>query len=439
MISRGFEFLILSVCGLALCPDLRIGSIQLVEIAFLVLLVSSPAYCLGKSAYRELNVIRSLTLVYIVVSVCLALLRLNQEFFPPLEITFLKRPGVVSIARAWQLLCVLGIALAVAKFCAASPLNRIKVATVTTRVGAASIIVSFAAWVALQAGYELPFGVSHSDTTARWCGFFNEGGPFGLCLVGVLCLQLWSIQETRRLTAIGVVSLALLIAGIVMSQSKAALLALLLCAVASILLSAKRAFATTLLTLVSILCLLWVIVGANEELRAGAESYYAWWAEDSEQDLSDSRDYNLVAGRIAAMTIVPNMMREHPVVGIGLGNYPLVRNNPIFRGKFPDIEIWDLPGLGVMSIVAEVGIPLTLLIIIVIAYPVVVASRFGASFTTTLLAVFPLAAVTASVQYYFAYVWLFIGVALGITIGMRGHSLSLDWESAGKAPTPNSV
>jgi hypothetical protein len=429
VISRGLERLLLGVCVLALCPDLRVGNVQLVEIAFLALLASAPHYCLGKSAYRELNVIRLITGVYILVSICIALSKLNQEFFPPLETSYLKQPGVVTLARAWQLLCVLGLAIAVGKFCAGAQENRFRVAFVVTCVGGLSVLASFVAWLALKAGYELPFGVSHGDRSARWCGFFNEGGPFGLCLVGVIVLQLWSVVEMRRLSLASATNLMLLSAGLVMSQSKAALLALVLCALAAFLLCARRAFATTLLGLICITCLLWVVVGANAEMRAGAESYYSWWAEDSERDVSSSRDYNVVAGRIAAMTIVPNMIHEHPFTGVGLGNYPLVRNNPIFRGRFPDIEIWDLPGLGVMSIVAEVGLPLTLLVMIVIAYPTIVAVKFRASFTATLLAVFPLAAVIASVQYYFAYVWLFIGIALGIILGVHAQVSALDNKS----------
>ncbi len=421
--SRGFEFLILSICGLALCPDLRIGPVQFVEIAFLLLLLSSPSYCLGRSFSLEINNFRSLTAFYICASVSIALFKLGQEFFPPLEMSILKQPGVVSVARGWQLVVDLGIALAIAKYCLQGEHQWTRAALVVARAGGVSVVVSALSYLALQAGYELPFGISHADRTPRWSGFFNEGGPFGLCLIGLLFVEAALATKRRRVTAPALINMTLLLLGVALSQSKAALAASALCVIIAVLLSARRVFASALLGVCALVLAVWYIVGTNEEMRAGAEVYYSWWAEETHQDVSESRDFNLVAGRIAAMTIVPNMIRKHPWTGVGLGNYPLVRNNPMYRGRFPDIEIWDLPGLGLLAVVAEVGIPLTLLMASILAVPACVAWKSRASFSLTLVSLFPLVAVLVSVQYYFAYVWLFAGLSLGASIaGNRSSS-----------------
>ena len=45
-----------------------------------------------------------------------------------------------------------------------------------------------------------------------------------------------------------------------------------------------------------------------------------------------AKDGNFVSGRVAGAFIVPKMVEEHPVVGVGWGNYGLVRDAPEYRG-----------------------------------------------------------------------------------------------------------
>ena len=46
-------------------------------------------------------------------------------------------------------------------------------------------------------------------------------------------------------------------------------------------------------------------------------------------------DRNYVMGRVTGALIVPRMIAAHPIGGIGLGNYSLMRNDPEYPRDFP--------------------------------------------------------------------------------------------------------
>jgi len=82
-------------------------------------------------------------------------------------------------------------------------------------------------------------------------------------------------------------------------------------------------------------------------------------------------DYNLVVGRLSALHIVPKMILAHPVTGIGLGNYPLMRNDPMYLDGLPAVtEIEDLPALGIPGITAEMGVPITIWLVSLLLVPI---------------------------------------------------------------------
>jgi hypothetical protein len=120
---------------------------------------------------------------------------------------------------------------------------------------------------------------------------------------------------------------------------------------------------------------------------------------------------NLVAGRVSALYIVPKMISAHPVTGIGLGNYPLMRNDPHYLGVLPAIpEVEDVGGIGIPGIAAEIGIPATLWLLILLFMPYQVC-RKSASILAVAAAFQPLAH-TFAVQLTFFYPWFVSACAL---------------------------
>ena len=47
-------------------------------------------------------------------------------------------------------------------------------------------------------------------------------------------------------------------------------------------------------------------------------------------------------GRLGGAVLVPRMIADHPWTGIGLGNYPLMRNDPHYLQGLPTNDAWDL-------------------------------------------------------------------------------------------------
>ena len=73
------------------------------------------------------------------------------------------------------------------------------------------------------------------------------------------------------------------------------------------------------------------------------------------------QDANFVMGRVAGLVLGPRMMAAHPLLGVGWGNYPLVRDDPQYRrGTAFALQSTDSPSLGPIDYIVELGFPLFL-------------------------------------------------------------------------------
>lgn len=125
-------------------------------------------------------------------------------------------------------------------------------------------------------------------------------------------------------------------------------------------------------------------------------------------------DTNLIMGRLSGFYIAPNMIEENPVLGIGLGNYPLLRNNKEYRGFFPlpDKTILDADASGfggIIDIIIDMGI-VGLCIFFVLNY-LMLKRLFGRNKGVVLQLGFMILFLFG-VQLYFSYPWAFLGVIL---------------------------
>jgi hypothetical protein len=145
-------------------------------------------------------------------------------------------------------------------------------------------------------------------------------------------------------------------------------------------------------------------------------------------------DPNIVLGRIAALYIVPRMIAAHPVTGIGIGNYPLVRNDPDYLGQLPAItDLEDQPGLGIPGIAAEFGIPATLWLLVLLFRPYWQGRKKASILVIS--ALFQPLAHAVGVQLTFFYPWFVSACALAASIGEErqtaARSADLDHLEAG--------
>lgn len=196
-----------------------------------------------------------------------------------------------------------------------------------------------------------------------------------------------------------------------MAQSKSAILACLFLVLLNIfiagsfrlrvsLLVGASAFALTILTLTDF----------SRNVMGYVEAYQL--VQEVGTNLDDSA-YGGFGGRLAGAILVPRMIAAHPATGIGLGNYPILFNDPHYLQGLPYTGNWEAPGLGIVGYVAELGIPLFLYLLVILCSPFWLAyRRKSAPIILILTAVQPLVHIFG-VQLNFYYPWICSGIALG--------------------------
>ncbi len=394
------------VCVLSGFTNIKAADIQSVEVAVLgaiILSLMMPNRHVDLRAPGPIDAMKMKFLWMFVLIFIGSTLSLRLTFYPPIGIGPLKQPPIATFARLFQVMlsvCSLFI-VALAARQGPDAFRRLLTAYVwSAYIGAAWGIVSMAAYLV---GLDLPGVIIQS--TARIRGFFIEGGPFGIYLVSAILVQvirghyLKYISKTSFYAGMAVLAIALLGA-----QSKAS--AMLVATLAIPYLIRVRQVKILFVLAVLAIPLLYV-----SNVTAGIGGYYDSMA-NFETALSERPDdTNLIMGRIAGAILLPRIVQAHPVLGIGVGNYSLVRNDPSILQGMPRVEGWDLHGLGLLGYCAELGIPLTIFVMWIYAYPMIAAWRTRP--WIVLLGTYPIMAAVYGVQLNFAYPWIMSGLALG--------------------------
>lgn len=183
----------------------------------------------------------------------------------------------------------------------------------------------------------------------RLTGFYVEGGPYGL-LYSVLFILSIQFRQPKKVSGL----FALLI---VLSQSKAGIFCCIVYFMAILLLKIKSSirykkyYVITLFLAFCCVIISFFYIGKMYIEKVRNIDELASYVK------SNPLDYSSVAGRIPGSFIVTEMLRHHPLLGIGLGNYPILRNSPEYRSFFPPIDLYDAPGLGgIVDIILQFGI-----------------------------------------------------------------------------------
>jgi hypothetical protein len=397
---------------LASLTAVKLGEIESVEIyTWLALgLVAALVYRnrLRLRASRTILILLRAYLIFLVSATALAFWALNQPTFPPPGTPFLNTAPYLSLARLIQFTDAIGALLLTAELIHSRPSLCLLVAQSYVYTGVISATYAILSWVALLGGLDL--GGAYRPGFFRARGFFVEGGPFGVYLVSVILVCLFRRHVLRRgdprayWFQLGITFLAL-----AASASKAAIILAALLAVYYILVTRRLRY---LVALTPVLVGLALAAHFTTFLRNYAENYvhFSLVAEENPQDT------NLVQGRLMAAILVPTMVEYHPITGVGIGNYSLQRNNPLYLGKLPTSVGWDLPGLGLIGYTAELGIPLLLYLCWLLWRPVVISRQAHAPTIVILLGAYQLFAHIMGVQPTFVYPWIVSGLVLGYSL-----------------------
>ncbi|MGK6353904.1 hypothetical protein ACMGDH_01605 [Sphingomonas sp. DT-207] len=404
--TRPPSYLAVVIVVLAGFTDIKIGDIQTVEIVVIgalgLLLFNTRARLRVHGPAVVIDMLPH-ALMLLGFALVISLFSMRLDFYPIPDTGPLKQPPLATFARLFEIAISISamfiVALAIST--SASMLKKVFAAYVwAAYIGAAWGIVSMIGWL---------FGAELSGATPanipRVRGFFGEGGPFGLYLVGALLINIFRYKFlgyiNQRSFWIGSSILFLALLG---AQSKSAAFLVLFLAGAYMVVT-RRTSTIIFLLPIAIPFLL------TSDIVQGVNGYLESREKFAVLAFTNPEDYNLVMGRVMASILLPRIIEAHPFLGIGVGNYSLVRNDPSLLRGLPQVDLWDLQGLGLLGYAAELGIPLTLYVMYVYLIPFRRALSTRPWIAT--LCIYPLGAALFGVQLSFAYPWVVMGMGLG--------------------------
>ena len=422
--TRHAPFLFFMVALFAQFPNFKFSSIQIAE-ALSILLVADRSLewsrygWRGESSSTTRAVLNYTVLVSVVLIVVTIMANATDRFSQPALLTgVFEQPYVLSLSKVIEFLLVIFVYVyAVHVFCRGIGDLRVFLelyvvfGTLAAVYGIAAVILWFA--LHLDIG-----GATVSAGSARLTGPYLEGGPFGSFLVTVILATVVLRTHFRRIT-LGVMWLILgtLFSALLLSRSKAAFVAIVIILAVSGFVGVTRVGRSAL----------WAVLAVVFALLLG-RSYVGQQIRGYILDASKLEEYasnlnvggthldpSLFYGRVTGSIIVPRMIAHRPLVGIGLGNYPLTRNVEPYRGHLPLAVYWDDPGLGLIGYMAEVGVPAWILVFVLCCTPAIISHRRRPTQWTKMMAVAPVALFLCGTQITFMYPWIIGAAAIGLS------------------------
>lgn len=238
----------------------------------------------------------------------------------------------------------------------------------------------------------------------RLRGLYVEGGPYGLMLSFIFILTYFTDKKKRIYNQLFLVFVILFLA-----KSKAGLICVLIIITLKNSLYLKQKFKQIIVpfVLISIVSLYFI----------GKKISYMYVSEMDKihQSVQERpNDTNLIMGRLSGFYIIPKMILDNPTFGIGLGNYPLARNNKEYRGFFPlppkEVRDMDASGFGgITDIIIEMGL-VGLIMFFSIIYLLMLELymiRYGIIILSFYIVLFSM-----GVQLYFLYPWILFSIII---------------------------
>jgi hypothetical protein len=405
------RFFLATVCLLAAAPIIKLGDIQLLEV-FLFFHLLWLALELASRQFRvRLNDIwRSIGVCYaffFIAVLVLALASLRFRFYPAeQQMSLIKLPFMLSLARTTEIFLGTFYMIYIASILRDNPPTRLFAIQTYFWTGFATALYSLLSLpLFLAANLNLGF---YSTMRAR--GLFNEGGPYGLYLISLMVagLVLYHVKGITRTKMF--LAAAIIIPVFLMTQSKSAIFACLFLFLLNIFVAGTLRVKVSLLATASIFALsILTLTDFTPRVMSYVQEYQLV------QEIGgyvDQNAYGGFGGRLAGAILVPRMIAAHPLTGIGLGNYPLLFDDPHYLQGLPFTINWELPGIGIAGYIAELGIPLFLYLLVLLCAPAWLAYRTKSPTIILILAAVQPLVHLFGVQLNFYYPWVCSGIAL---------------------------
>jgi len=344
-------YLVIIICLQA--TELKILSVKISEIIVLIL----------GAVYIKISKSKEKKIIFFFLLLTLKTLFLNVfvDFYIPTEETsFLKNPYIISLSRFLELLCCYYlINICIIYFNKEKENVKLHIRNIIDIQVCIAVFYLFV-YVLYQIGlfklendYVKDLLVYNTEAgysiKYRIKGLFVEGGPLGLFYASIFLLLVLEREKAYLLMSF------LIIFILWGTQSKAGLLM-----ITSYFLidyfyirKARSVLFLTIPLLLFIIIFGFVIYNSYFQALQNLEFIVQAFTPADSTEI----DKNLLMGRVTATIILPNLLFHNLFFGIGLGNYALVRNNPIYRGFLPEVPYWDLHGFGgIVDVLVEGGL-----------------------------------------------------------------------------------
>jgi len=376
---------------------------QLTDVGFygikageMIVLMAFPFVLLNIGAIKNSKIMVFIYL-FVFLLVCTLLKNPIVNFYPPAAVdNFFKEAYVISFIRFIELI-LCAVAFVYVYILCSKIKNAYAILNVFLMQNAVFGLFFIGALVLAYGGADL--GLTYGESN-RLKGFFVEGGPLGAFYASLLCLDL---VANRKISFSSIIFFIVILA----AQSKAAIFLLVIYFFVYALLSGQSLKKKLIPVLFSLL----IAVVGYIFYGDGVMGYVIDSMDIQQSLIGREDDPNIVMGRISGAFIGYNIIIDNPVFGIGLGNYSLVRNNPDYLGFFPVVDQWDLTGLGMYTIQVENGMLGMLAFFLSFMY---FYKRLIYSVPKS-ISLIPVICVFFGTQFYFLYIWVILGFAIGIS------------------------
>jgi len=381
--------------------EFKVGVIKLSEITLLLI----PPFLYSKRTSKWVFYFYFLFFIWFIVSIAFNPFR----EFPPLKgLSILKRPYLITIGRFLELIACLNLAAIVHHYFRKK--MRSQIISFIEKI----VLFSFFLIIYNSTVYFLATKNIISDSNLvyltssnyyRLKGWFIEGGPYGLMLSFIFVLSFFYRSRYNFLIR------SILILNIVfLAKSKAGMLLLVLWGV----IYYYKTIYKRIKSLSPVVLVIGVLMVSFAFVKL-AKVYIEHIENMEEYVILRPNDTNLTMGRIAGSHIAPKMVLDNPVLGIGLGNYPLERNVPKYRSFIPYTPDGktDAHGLGgIVQILVDGGIFILFFFLLILFLTTKKAIRLKNNLEIYFF-IFP-CFFMAGVQVYFLYPWFLYGILISL-------------------------
>ena len=327
-----------------------------------------------------------------------------RSFFLLENVSILKRPYLISIGRFLELIsCVNLSAIIILVFKNKSKEEKIIFIKYIFDFSFFLMIVNVVFY------YSYLNNIIENTRMVYWGdrlrGWFGEGGPYGLMLSFTYVLTFFYKSKYHNLKRFLIILVIYFLA-----KSKAGVVLVLIWYFIIYYKTIYKKLKEFSIIIVIMLALLFSLIFVK------LSKNYIYAISNVKKEMKERpTDINLVMGRIAGVFIFPEMIADYPIFGIGLGNYPIMRNNPKYLEFIPKSPKGktDAHGFGgLIQLLVDGGLVVFILFAFIIYYLYVKIKR-KKNKNENFLAIF-LFFFIFGVQIYFLYPWVLLGILISL-------------------------